>query len=170
MTTTMNSSLAESLVIAIVSFILGVIVGQFVEFKRIRDGRGHAKLEPHVAKGWFRSNWIMVCLIVLFVISTLQLAYYTYHQRECNTEFKRVLIERARIATEDNQIRESNDRAVQDLVLGFLTLNAPPGSDAARAKSRDLLQTYARTVNANNDKQAALESARQANPYPSPRC
>lgn len=170
MTTTMNSSLAESLVIAIVSFILGVIVGQFVEFKRIRDGRGHAKLEPHVAKGWFRSNWIMVCLIVLFVISTLQLAYYTYHQRECNAEFKRVLIERAAISAEDNEIRNDNDRATQDLVLGFLTMQAAPGTPEARAKARDLLETYTRRVNANNDKQAANEALRKQNPYPSPRC
>lgn len=165
MTTTMNSSLAESLVIAIVSFILGVIVGQFVEFKRIRDGRGHAKLEPHVAKGWFRSNWIMVCLIVLFVISTLQLAYYTYHQRECNTEFKRVLTERAAISADDNNIRKDNDDAVADLVTGFLSL--PPNSrDAARA----LLQEYSRRVTANDAKQRANEQQRAKNPYPDPKC
>lgn len=144
----MTNSLPEALVIAVVSFIAGVIVGQFVRFRRVTY-RGRHVLKPQLDPRPFNGRVFRLVVVVLFLTATALLVQFTAEQRHCNAEFRRTITERADSAA-------VSDKALNDLVTGLLTV-AQGSPDRERVYG--LLRTYQHTYEEKLD-------ARVANPYP----
>lgn len=139
------TSLPEILLTALVSFGVGFILGQLVDFQRV----GKKKIVPEV--NWDHHGLLLkLVLVVLFVVSTSFLVNFTIQQRECNTEFQRTISERADSAV-------ASDKALYDIVNGLLLIN--PADPTRREQTRHLLEEYQRTYQEKLD-------ARNANPYP----
>lgn len=145
----MTNSLPEALVIAVVSFIAGVIVGQFVRFRRVTY-RGRHVLKPQLDPRPLNGRVFRLVVVVLFLAATALLVQFTAEQRHCNTEFRRTITERADATT-------SSDKALNDLVTGLLTIpqGSPDGREQVEARLREYQRTYADKLN-----------SRVANPYP----
>lgn len=141
------TSLPEILLTAFVSFGVGFIVGQLVEFQR--DGK---KVVPHVLNwhGAAGDRWLKLTLVILFVLGTSFLVNFTVDQRRCNSEFQRTISQRADSAV-------ASDKALYDIVNGLLLIN--PNDPNRREQTRDLLEAYQETYQQKLD-------ARNANPYP----
>ena len=169
----MNYNFPEVLILALLSFALGVIVGQFFAFRRIHKGNAERlkmEIDRHPLVGPLSGQIFRLVLVVLFVCATGFLVNFTYTQRQCNSEFKRVIAERAAIGSDDNRLRTDNDNAGLDALQGLLTIDPSLSVDARAERTRKLLQDYANRIQSNNQKQAENEARRAANPYPDPRC
>lgn len=158
----MTNSLPEALAIAAVSFIAGVIVGQFVRFRRVRTD-GHTVLRPELDRRPLAGPWFRLALVGLFLAATGILVQFTVDQRHCNAEFQRTITIRADVGADDNRARKENDQAVAALVRGFLAIE--PGPDAWE-RSWQLLEEFDRTSTENNARQEDNERRRNENPYP----
>lgn len=161
-----------------ISFVLGVCVGQFLRFERIRRGK-RTFLYPRLSWPSLESRWISAVLVALFLASTTQVTWWTFHQRECNTQFLTTTIDLRRIGDEDRELerqddtlRNQRDDAMTALVSGLI--NPPP---ALRPDALGLLNQYydaARIIDVKRDdlyaKRADLERQRQAHKLPAQRC
>lgn len=144
----MTNSLPEVLVIAVVSFVAGLVVGQFVRFRRVTY-RGRQVLKPQLDPRPISGRVFRLVVVVLFLSAVGLLVQFTAEQRHCNQEFRRTITERADSAA-------TSDRALNDLVTGLL--NVAQGSPD-RERVQGLLRGYQQTYQEKLD-------ARVANPYP----
>ncbi|MFJ1461871.1 hypothetical protein [Nocardia sp. N2S4-5] len=175
----MTNSLPEVLVVAVISFIAGVVVGQFVRFRRV-NARGRAVLVPQLDPKPFNGRAFRLIVVALFLASTALIVQFTYHQRGCNAEFQSTSVQLRRIAAEDraleardDELRNQRDDAMTALVETLVTPPAP----GERVDARGALNHY-RTVTAAIDVQrdqlvaqrADLERQRREQPTPKERC
>lgn len=144
----MTNSLPEVLVIAVISFIAGVVCGQFIRFRRVTY-RGRPVLKPQLDPRPISGRVFRFVIVVLFLAATGLLVQFTAEQRHCNQEFRRTITERADSAA-------TSDKALNDLVSGLLAV-AQGSPDRERVQG--LLRGYQRTYQEKID-------ARVANPYP----
>lgn len=158
----MTTSLPEALGMAVASFIAGLLVGQFVRFRRIDDG-DRRLLKPALDKRPFSGPWFKVAVVVMFLAAVGLTVHTTTSQRLCNAEFQRTITDRADIATDDNAARKEQDQAVADLIQTFLSIE--PGPDA-REESRAALAKYLEQFRANDARQTENARLRAASPYP----
>ncbi|MBF6301157.1 hypothetical protein IU459_26965 [Nocardia amamiensis] len=156
------TSLPEALGLAAASFITGVLVGQFVRFRRVDAGDRHL-LKPELDRRPFSGPWFKAGIAVLFLAAVGLMVHANSSQRLCNVEFRRTITERADIAADDNAARKAQDQAVADLIAGVLSIE--PGPDS-RERSRAALTHYLDRFRANNARQADNERKRAENPYP----
>jgi hypothetical protein len=156
------TSLPEALGLAAASFITGVLVGQFVRFRRIDDGERRL-LKPELDRRPFSGPWFKLGLTVLFLAAVGIMVHATATQRLCNNEFQRTIIYRADTGADDARARKENEKALSVLMTGFLTIQ--PGPDA-RDETRAMLERYNRTIAENTARQEANEKRRADNPYP----
>lgn len=156
------TSLPEALALAAASFITGLLVGQFVRFRRIDDG-DRTLLKPELDKRPFSGPWFKVVVIVLFLAAVGLTVHGTSTQRMCNEEFRRTITLRADIAQDDNQARKLQDQAVAEMVKAVV--GTEPSAEG-RAQARAALQLYLEKYESLNDRQAQNELKRAANPYP----
>lgn len=169
----MSNSFPEVLIVALLGFALGVIVGQFFAFRRVHRGNMDTlkmEIDRHPLVGPLSDKVFKLVLVVLFLAAVGLMANFTYTQRQCNSEFKRVIAERAAIGTDDNRLRTDNDNAGLAALQGQLTIDPSLSVDARAERTRQNLQDYANRIQSNNQKQAENEAKRAANPYPDPRC
>lgn len=145
-----TNSLPEALVMAVVSFIAGVVVGQFVRFRREEPAAGRAVLVPELDRRPFSGKWFRLTLVGLFLAATGLLVQFTVEQRDCNSEYQRTITLRADSAA-------ASDKALYDIVNGLLTI--PQGSPDGRERVQDLLRQYQKTYD-------EKLSTRSTNPYP----
>ena len=169
----MSNSFPEVLIVALLSFDTGVIVGQFFAFRRVHRGNMDTlkmEIDRHPLVGPLSDKVFKLVLVVLFLAAVGLMANFTYTQRQCNSELKRVIAEQAAIGTDDNRLRTDNDNAGLAALQGLLTIDPSLSVDARAERTRKLLQDYANRIQSNNQKQAENEAKRAANPYPDPRC
>lgn len=159
----MTNSLPEAFAIALISFVAGVVVGQFVRFRR-EPADGKSVLVPEIDRRPFRGKWFRLMVVALFLASTGLLVQFTVQQRECNDEFRRTIAERADISVDDNRARKAADRAVAELARGFLSI--PEDAPDRQARARVLLERFDTTVTVQEQRQNDNEALRAANPYP----
>ena len=164
----MASSFPEVLIAALTGFVLGVVVGQLISFRRVHgpgdDERLKVELERHPFGGPLSGRVFRIVLVGLFILATAFVVQFSVTQRGCNAEFRRTIAERAEVIVDNDLVRKENDQAVYDLVTGFLAI--PPGSPDARDRSRALLESFAETTSSNNARQDENARLRAANPYP----
>lgn len=156
------TSLPEALGLALSSFITGVLVGQFVRFRRVDTG-GRSLLKPELDKRPFAGPWFKVAVVVMFLAAVGLTVHATATQRLCNQEFQRTITERAAVAADDNAARKAQDQAVADLIANVLSIEPGPNS---REQSRAALGHYLEQFRANDLRQQENEKRRAANPYP----
>ncbi|PPJ31852.1 hypothetical protein C5E45_32700 [Nocardia nova] len=144
-----TNSLPEALIISAVSFIAGVVVGQFVRFRREPSG-GRNVLVPELDRRPFSGRWFRLIVVGLFLISTGLIVQFTVDQRACNAEYQRTITLRADAAA-------ASDKALYDIVNGLLTI--PQGSPDGRERVQELLRQYQTTYN-------EKLNSRASNPYP----
>ncbi|MGY2036630.1 hypothetical protein ACW9HF_15215 [Nocardia gipuzkoensis] len=156
------TSLPEALGLALASFITGLLVGQFVRFRRVDTG-DRRLLKPELDKRPFAGPWFKVAVVVMFLAAVGLTVHTTSTQRLCNEEFRRTITERADIAADDNLTRKAQDQAVADLIAYFLSIEPSPDS---RAQGREALSRYLEQFRANDLRQLENEKRRAANPYP----
>ena len=169
----MSYNFPEVLILALLSFALGVVVGQFFAFRRIHKGNAERlkmEIERHPLIGPMSERVFKLVLVVLFIAATGLMLNFTVTQRQCNAEFKRVISEHTAISVDNNRLRTDNDNAGLDALQGLLTIDPALSVDARVERTRKLLQDYANRIQSNNQKQAENEARRAANPYPDPRC
>lgn len=162
----------------VLSFVLGMTVGQFLRFERILRGK-RAFLRPRISWPSLDNRWVTLILVVMFVGSAAQITWWTFHQRQCNEQFQGTTIQLRRISDEDRELerqdddlRNQRDDAMTTLLSGLL--NPPAGG---RPDSLGLLnQIYAtnRAIDFKRDelltKRSDLERQRRAQVLPSQRC
>lgn len=162
----------------VIGFVLGVCTGQFVRFERFRRGK-RAFLRPRVSWPSLEGRWVTLVLVVLFVVSTAQVTWWTFHQRQCNERFQSTTIELRRIANEDrdlerqdDDLRNARDEAWTQMLTGLIAPSADPRPDA-RALLRQLAEN-GKAIDAKRDdlyvRRAALERERQTHQLPSQHC
>lgn len=173
----MTSELTSALLNALVSFLLGFGTGQFLAFRRVRDGqvprwlrRFHIKIKdggvvPAIDPHPFRRTkvWPLV-LIVLFLTATWYVVDFSQDQRTCNREFRSAIAERAAANADTERARQDNDEALANLVDGLLRITS--GAPDAREQTRRLLEEFARTSGEVQRQAAESAQRRAANPYP----
>lgn len=159
----LTNSIPEALATGLLSFVAGVIVGQFVRFRR-EPGEGRHLLVPELDTRPFRGKWFRLAIVALFLASTGLLVQFTVTQRACNDEFQRTIAERAAATADSESARKENDQAVATLVRGFLSV--PADAPDRRERVIALLGDFDRTVTDNAARQRDNELTRAANPYP----
>jgi hypothetical protein len=161
----------------VAAFILGVVLGQFVQFRRV-EKNGRTMLKPELDTRPFRSRVLNMALVAMFLVSTCAVVLFTYTQRECNHTFQQSLKNNSAIGAQDralevrdDALRERRDDAMDVLVEELLV----PSTSTERV--HDVLEVYRDTVRDNaierdklNAERLDLESQRTKNPYPDPRC
>lgn len=164
----MASSFPEVLIAALTGFVLGVVVGQLISFRRVHgpgdDERLKVELERHPFGGPLSGRVFRIVLVGLFILATAFVVQFSVTQRGCNAEFRRTIAERAEVTVDNDLARKENDQAVYELVTGFLAI--PPGSPTARELELELLESFTKTTSSNNARQEEDERLRAANPYP----
>lgn len=161
----------------VISFVMGVCAGQFLRFERITRGK-RTILRPRVSWPSLESPWITLVLVILFVVSTAQVTWWTFRQRECNEQFQTTTIELRRIANEDRELerqddalRNERDDAWSALVSGLIKPTA--GRPDALGLLNQVDET-SRVIDVKRDdlyaRRADLERQRKAHTLPTPRC
>ncbi|MGB7237154.1 MAG: hypothetical protein WBD41_14365 [Rhodococcus sp. (in: high G+C Gram-positive bacteria)] len=164
---------------AVAGFVLGLLVGQFIRFRRV-DRDGHRVLKPELDTRPLRSRILNLALVVMFVVSLGMTLWANYTQRECNGQFQGSLKNNAGIGAQDRalEVRDDALRDKRDDALGRLieALLAPTTAYTAE-RVLDVLEVYRDTVRDNdaertqlNAERRELEQQRRANPYPEARC
>lgn len=163
---------------AVAGFVLGLLVGQFIRFRRV-EIEGRAMLKPELDTRPFRSRVLNLALVIMFVVSLGMTVWSTYTQRECNGRYQGSLKNNAAIGAQDralevrdDALRDAREDAFDVLVDALLG----PG-DTDQERVRDALQSYRATAMSNdaerlvlNAERRDLERQRSENPYPEARC
>ena len=123
------NSLPEILLVAAISFGVGFIAGQLVEFQRVEK-----KVIPGMNWHVLSDRWLKIAILVLFVLGTSFLINFTVEQRSCNAEFRRTITDLADFA------------AARDKALYDIPLNDPTWREQTRA----LFDSYQQKLDARN--------------------
>ncbi|WP_037141799.1 hypothetical protein [Rhodococcoides fascians] len=163
---------------AVAGFVLGLLVGQFVRFRRV-DREGRSVLKPELDTRPFRSRILNMALVVMFIVSLGMTVWSTYTQRECNGRYQGSLKNNAAIGAQDralevrdDELRDEREDALDALIRELLGFGEPSTDGVHNA-----LEKYRDTVAGNDAERAklnaerrSLEEQRRANPYPEARC
>ena len=162
----------------VVSFSLGMCTGQIVRFERFFRGK-RAFLRLRMEWPSPESRWVNLLLVVLFLVSTAQVTWWTFRQRQCNEAFQNTTIELRRIADEDrdlarqdDELRNQRDDALTAMISGLIN-SSPDARPDTRALLNQLNDTNAAIDVKRDDlyaRRADLERQRQVHKLPSSRC
>lgn len=164
MMTDMVDSLPRLLTI-LVSGIVGYAAGTIVSYRRARL-LGHSWVLPVVERSTRNFTIVVLTLSLLTVTTVVQSAVDQAEQERCNTEFRRVLAERAATTAEDTAVNVRDKAALDDAVQQLIDNAASGGREA----SLSTLQGYLDQREESREIQRANEERRAQNPYPEPRC
>ncbi|WP_280378543.1 hypothetical protein [Nocardia wallacei] len=175
----MTNSLPEVLVVAVISFIAGVVVGQFIRFRRVH-ARGRAVLVPQLDPKPFDGRVFRLVVVALFLASTALIVQFTYHQRGCNAEFQSTSLELRRIGAEDraleaqdDELRNQRDDAMKALIETLVT-PPPPGQRVDALGALNHYRAVTEAIDVRRDQlveaRANLEQQRREQPAPKERC
>lgn len=157
----MNGTIWTSLLFSFAGLVIGFMGGQAVLWKR----RGSLIVPTYHPVGR-RSNLVIGLLIVLLAIGTLANGVYAQNkQANCNTEFRRVLSERADLTRDRTAAQVDLQRrliAVEDRYPPESLVDPGPRIAYLTEKERARAD-YIKAIE-------KIDAERAANPYPSPRC
>lgn len=163
---------------AVAGFVLGLLVGQFVRFRRV-EIEGRSLLKPELDTRPFRSRVLNLALVVMFVVSLGMTVWSTYTQRECNGRYQGSLKNNAGIGAQDRalEVRDDNLRDGREDAMDPLIETLIGPGQASQQLVHEALEAYRDTVAGNDAERAALnaerrdlERQRRENPYPEARC
>lgn len=168
----------SAIVGAVAGFILGLLVGQFIRFRRV-DREGRSVLKPELDTRPFRSRILNMALVLMFMLSLGMTVWSTYTQRECNGRYQGSLKNNAGIGAQDRalEVRDDGLRDEREDALDALIGELLGPGDTSQQRVHEALENYRDTVSGNDAERAKLnterhelEQQRRANPYPEARC
>lgn len=166
----MSSLSGPNVVFNLVCLFLGCAIGYGSASYRIRKERGEKlstrTLKPNRGQLNAAGGVFMVLLAVFIVVQTLHATEnvreqaelqsdYVQDQAECNREFTRVLTERSGLT-------HLADENVRNLVHGIAKALDTPDQEGRKLMAESIAEYDRRSDQ--------IDAARQANPYPDPRC
>lgn len=163
---------------AVAGFVLGLLVGQFVRFRRV-EVEGRSLLKPELDTRPFRSRVLNLALVVMFVVSLGMTVWSTYTQRECNGRYQGSLKNNAAIGGQDRalEVRDDGLRDAREDAMDTLIETLLGTGPTTQQEVHDALTAYRDTVAGNdaeraalNDERRDLEQQRRDNPYPEAKC
>lgn len=154
----MSSSILNILATAIMSFVVGFLAGQFVDFKKVgpKEVKPEVNLRPLGERGF---RMVMVAFLVAGCIFMLD---FTNRQSRCNDRLIDTIQARTALNSPVDEARRANDRATIELaesIALYLETNQDPQGFGS------LYQEYAETIEENNAQQRQLASQRADIPY-----
>lgn len=161
----MSSSILGILTTALVSFALGFVAGQFVDFRKI----GPHEVKPEVHRPRPDGRGFRIALIALFIASCTFLVDFTLEQRRCNDRLIDTIQARSQLNGYTEEARRDNDQAMVtlvDAIAFYISSGQPSGANAERYQA--LLEEFSEEVEVNN--RAQREASRQLTDLPYERC
>lgn len=159
----MSSSILGILTTALVSFALGFVAGQFVDFRKI----GPHEVKPEMHRPRPDGRGFRIALIALFIASCTFLVDFTLEQRRCNDQLIDTIQARSQLNRYTEEARRENDQAMVTLMDGIaFYIASPSGANAERYQA--LLEEFGEEVEANN--RAQREASLQLTDLPYERC
>lgn len=133
---------------------IGFFAGLAFGWREYRLG-GKTIAAPSLPRTDRQQAYVLIVVAVLSVASTSFAGMQAARQAECNTEFRRTLVTRSAISSE-------NQQHLDEMITEIATVPAEPGPDS-RARARQAILDY---------QDWAAEAARQraANPLDDPEC
>lgn len=160
---------------------LGIVIGNMFTAGRFK-WRNRSYVVPYIPKSGKNITIVAFVLVILSVFAVVNTSVSNARQTNCNSEFRRVIAERAQITAEDSKLASKadmltiteNDARVEYL-QGVVNSGVDGNSstqariDAAKKYLQVSLEVAVERKSLNDQKQKLI-AQRTANPIPEPKC